>query len=201
MLMVLIWDNLKRLFIFFFGDRPTTSFNYSPLFGGQKGKKVGLIFKGLLLLYVLVSFRNDLTDRIEARHGNKYKSLTSSHDIELFVKNGDTIPKSETNRNRWDKMTINGLSYLPGTLLISKADNTRERYKFTAETLTRKLILTNMYSDSSKSEELRYESVEPKVFIYQGVFEGDTLWMKTRAKTIKDYRLTRNGIQWITDLK
>ena len=201
MLIVLIWDDLKRLFVFFFLDRPTTSSKYSSIFGGLNGKKIGIILKGILLLYVLFYLGNEMIDRIESQHGNTYKGLTSSHDIELFVKNGDTIPNDIANGNRWNKITINGLSYLPETLVISKMDNTRERYKFRADTLAKKMKLVKMYGDSTKSHVLHYESLEPKVFVYHGIFDGDTLWMRTKAKTLEDYRLTRNKIQWIRDLK
>lgn len=201
MTILLMWNDLKRLFEFFFGDGPITSAIYLPLFEGRKSKKIGFVLKGTLLLYILVSFSRNMIDRIDSQHGNRYESLTSSHNIELFVKNGDTIPKDLTGGGRWNKMTINGLSYLPETLSIAKMDNTNERYRFTADTLAKKISLVRMYGDSSKSHVLYYEAIEPKAFIFQGVFEGDTLWMRTRAKTLKDYRLMRNGIRWIRDLK
>lgn len=201
MILVLMSDDLKRLYNFFLGNESTTAKNFYPLFEGQKVKKIGYLLKGVMLVYFLISFSLSMMERIEKQHGNEYHNLTSSHEIEIFVKNGDTISNDKTSEIRWKKMNINGLSYLPETLLIIKEDNTTERFKFTADTLAKKIRLTNLYDNTQKTHELTYESVEEKVFIYQGVFKGDTLWMKTKAKTLKDYRLTRDGIRWIRDLE
>lgn len=201
MIVFLMYNDLKRLYDFFLKNKPSTAATYMPLFEGQKGKNISYITKGALLLYVFVSFSLDMTERIEQQHSTHYKNFTSSHEIELFVKNGDTISKNKINGNRWNKIRINDLSYLPETLMILNEDNTTYRYKFTADTLTKKLHLTDLYGDDQTSHELTYEAFENKVYIYEGIFKGDSLWMRTRAKTISDYRLTRNGIRWIRDLK
>ncbi|WP_405397772.1 DoxX family protein [Maribacter sp. Asnod2-G09] len=201
MIVFLMWDDLKRLYDFFLRNKPSTAAIYMPLFEGRKGKYIRYITKGVLLLYVFISFSLDMTERIEQQHSNQYENFTSSQDIEIFVKNGDTIPKSKINGSRWNKIRINDLSYLPETLMILNEDNTTERYKFTADTLTKKIHLTGLYGDDQTSHELTYKVLENKVYIYEGIFKGDSLWMRTRAKTIRDYRLTRNGIRWIRDLE
>jgi len=129
------------------------------------------------------------------------QNFTSSHDIEKFVKNGDTIPKNKINGNRRIVIRINDLAYLPETLVVLNEDNTTERYKFTADTLTKKLHLTDLDGDEQTSPKLTYKAFENKVYIYQYIFKGDSLWMKTSAKTLNDYKLTRNRIRWIRDLK
>ncbi|WP_423999195.1 DoxX family membrane protein [Maribacter sp. IgM3_T14_3] len=201
MIVFLMRDDLRRLYDFFLRNNPTTAATYMPLFEGRKGKKIRNITKGALLLYVFISFSLDMTERIEQQHINHYENFTSSHEIELFIKNGDTIPKNKLNGNRWNKIRINDLSYLPETLMILKEDNTTQRYKFTADTLTKKLHLTDFYGDDQTPYELTYKALENKVYIYEGIFKGDSLWMRTRAKSISDYRLTRNGIRWIRDLE
>ncbi|WP_430907219.1 hypothetical protein [Maribacter sp. 2-571] len=125
MTILLLWNDLKRLTHFFLKTRATTSANFLPLFTGKKGKKTGLILKAIVLCYVILSFGNDMSERIATQHTNRYKNLTGLHDIELFVKNGDTIPTDDTKGNRWDKMSIKGLSYLPETLLITKTDKNK----------------------------------------------------------------------------
>ncbi|WP_282075994.1 DoxX family protein [Maribacter aquivivus] len=201
MIVVLMWDDLKQLYVFFLRNRTSTAAIYMPLFEGSKSRNIRYITKGALLLYVFVSFSFDMTERIEQQHSNHYENFTSSHDIEIFVKNGDTIPENKINGNRWNVIRINDLSYLPETLMILNEDNTTERYKFTADTLTKKLHLTDLYGDDQTSHELTYKALENKVYIYQGIFKGDSLWMKTSAKTLNDYRLTRNRIRWIRDLE
>lgn len=201
MVILLMWEDLERLFDFFFRGRLVKSFNYPPLFEEQKSKKVGIFIKVALFLYIIVSFGNNMKERINSQHGNRYKAFTSAHEIELFVKNGDTIPKDETDHSRWNKIIINGVSNLPETLVISRMDDSREWYKFTADTIAKKLNLTKMYSDSAKAYILTYETIEPKTYIYQGIFEGDTIWVKTKAKNLEDYRLIRNKIKLIRDLK
>lgn len=201
MIVFLMWDDLKRLYDFFLRNKPSTAATYLPLFEGRKGKNIRNIIKGTLLLYVFISFSFDMIERIEQQHSNHYKNFTSSHEIELFVKNGDTIPKSKIHGNRWNKIRINDLSYLPETLMILNEDNTTQRYKFTVDTLTKKLYLTDFYGEDLTQHELTYKALENKVYIYEGIFKGDSLRMRTRAKSISDYRLTKNGIRWIRDLE
>ncbi|MGO4921556.1 DoxX family protein [Maribacter spongiicola] len=201
MIVFLMWDDLKRLYDFFLRNKPSTAATYLPLFEGRKGKNTRNIIKGTLLLYVFISFSFDMTERIKQQHSNHYKNFTSSHEIELFVKNGDTIPKSKINGNRWNKIRINDLSYLPETLMILNEDNITQRYKFTVDTLTKKLHLTDFYGEDKTQHKLTYKALENKVYIYEGIFKGDSLRMRTRAKSISDYRLTRNGIRWIRDLE
>lgn len=201
MIVLLIRTDLKRLFHFFLGSKPTLAYKYLPLFESSKLKKIGFALKGILLLYITISFAQYMVERVESQHTNAYANLTSSQEVELFIKNGDTIPNKISNGNRWIKMNINDLSYIPETLMIAKVDKTNERFKFTADTLAQKISLTSLYGENKDTHEITYKALADNIFIYEGIFKGDTLWIQTKAKNLDDYRLIKSGTRWIRDLE
>lgn len=200
MIVILMWEDMKRLFVFFLGNKATIANKFEPLFKGAKAKKIGLVLKVILLIYFTYIFNGSMRERIESQHGNDYAHFTSSHEVEVFVMNGDTIPEN-TNGMRWKKMNVNDVSYMPESLSITKADDTSERFKFTADTLSHKMILTSAYDKSQEPYELSYAVLQENVFVYQGIFQGVTIWVRTKAKKLNDYRLIKNDIRWIRDLK
>tara|TARA_R110002050_G_scaffold56512_3_gene127114 strand:- start:69608 stop:69988 length:381 start_codon:yes stop_codon:yes gene_type:complete len=122
------------------------------------------------------------------------------HEIDLFIKNGDTIPKSMDVGDRWKTITLNGSSYMPESVVITNADGKQNRLKFTADTLAKMISLTELYHIIPGDYDFSYKEVQKKVFVFEGIYKGDTLWMKTKAKVFTDYSLTKKEMWRITDL-
>lgn len=198
MTILLMSDHLKRMFHFFIVNKATAPVIESPLFKGKTSRKLGYVLKGGLLLYFLISNVLIFSDRIHSQTDNRYPSLTAFHEIEIFVKNGDTIATS-SNDLAWKTLSINGASYIPETLMITSENGYGANYSFEADTLARTIQFYPFRGDSTDLYHFTYKKVSNKTFVFEGTHKDDTIWMKTTSKTLKDYQLTAQRFKWITD--
>ncbi|WP_299215236.1 DoxX family protein [uncultured Aquimarina sp.] len=199
MTILLINNDLKRIVNFFILNKPTKPIIEQALFSNRKSKKVGYILKSSILLYFTVSSIINFSERIQSQTTNRYPSLTGFHEVEIQIINGDTIPKSTT--NRWKNISINGSSYRSESLKITHMDKQQSYYLFEADTIKKTIDFRPFNDSENKVYKFTYDILEDNIYIFQGIYKDDSFWIKTKAKTLKDYRLTKNGMRWITDLK
>ncbi|SNR97482.1 DoxX family protein [Dokdonia pacifica] len=200
MTLLLLAYDYKRLVRFMILNQSTQPNVLPSLFTTQKSKRIGYVFKGVLLVYALISFSYHLSGRIDSQTANQYPSLTGHHTIKMLIKNGDTLSLDKSN-TVWKSMIINGSSYLPETLTMSKGNNFNDYFSFKADTLARTITFHPMRGDTNDIYQFRYKKETDKTYIFEGTHRQDTFWIKTTAKTLKDYPLTSKGIKWITDLE
>ncbi|MEP0264314.1 DoxX family membrane protein [Dokdonia sp.] len=198
MTLLLMSDHFKRIFNFFILNKTASSHVEFPLFTGKKAKRVGYTLKGTLLLYFLISNIMNFSDRIHSQTDNRYPSLTRFHEIETFMINGDTIPVSSQDL-AWKSLSINGASYIPETLMITKESGYGNNFSFEADTLAKTIMFHPMRGDTNDIYTFTYKERSNGVFIFEGTHAQDTIWMKTKSKTLKDYQLTRQRFKWVTD--
>lgn len=207
MTLMLLSNNIKRMIDFFILNKPTLPNTDQALFTVFKFKKVGYVIKGILLLYFIVAQVFDHNEYVNKYLNNRYKSITAFHEIEIFVINGDTIPALKSSKKRWKSLSISGKSYYPETLAIKKMNSKyEERYSFEADTIN-KVITYQLYdygitnNEEKKTEyQFKYEQINKGEFVFEGVHKGDSIWMKTKSKTLENYMLTANRLNWIIDL-
>lgn len=196
MSILLLMEDIKRIINFFILNKATQPSIDQALFTSKKGKKIGLILKGILLTYISISFFITFKSRINTQQNNMYPTLTTFHDVDTHIVNGDTLAK--TDDSRWKTMSINGSSYRPETMKLTKMYGYNDVYKFTADTLQKTIKFFS--SNSPETYEFQYDKLENKDFIFEGYSsQGDTIWIRTRSKSLEDYPLTANKIRWITD--
>lgn len=200
MTLLLLAYDYRRILRFFISNKATKPSEVPPLFTTKKSKRIGYVLKGVLLTYYIVSCSINFSNRLENQTTNRYPSLTSYHTVELFVKNGDTIPL-DTSNGAWKTISINGASYIPETLMITKDDGYGANYSFKADTLAKTMQFHPMRGDTNDVYQFTYKPLADKTYVFEGTHLQDTFWIKTKAKTLKDYQLTSRGIKWITDLE
>ncbi|WP_027395828.1 DoxX family protein [Aquimarina latercula] len=198
MTVLLISNDLKRMINFFILNKPTVPIIELPLFTNPKTKKIGYILKACILLYFTISSSINFSNRIKSQTANRYPSMTGFHQVEIQMVNGDTIPKS-TNI-RWKNISINGSSYRPETLKIIQEDKKQLYFLFEADTIKRTIDFHEYNDSEKKANSFTYDRLDDNVFIFKGSYKGDSIWVRTKAKTFKNYRLTKSGMRWITDL-
>ncbi|MBW1294211.1 DoxX family protein [Aquimarina litoralis] len=197
MTILLLSDDFKRIINFFILNKPTKPFLDQPLF--KKNKKIGYSIKSAIILYFIISSTINFSKRIESQTVNRFPSLTGYHEIEILVINGDTI--QESNKSRWKNISINGSSYRPESLTITSVDKKKFYYSFEADTVKQTIHFHKFNDSIDNAYKLSYEKIDNNIVVFKGSYHQDSYWMKTKVKTLKDYRLTREGIRWITDLK
>ncbi|NAS30955.1 hypothetical protein GTQ40_08245 [Flavobacteriaceae bacterium R38] len=198
MTLILLGDNLKRLYRFFILNTTTKPVEQQALFSNPKAKKIGYSLKGILLLYFVTSSVIIYTDR-SAKRTNRYPTVAGFHTVEMMIKNNDTI--SEINDQRWKNLSISGSSYRPETAVIREVSGRRNSYSFEADTLKKTMILYSIRGNRKAELKLKYKELNHQEFIFEGTHQSDSIWIKTTSKTLKDYPLTANEIRWITDLR
>lgn len=198
MTILLMGDHFKRMFNFFILNKMAPPRVEPPLFTGRKAKKVGYALKSALLLYFLISNIFIFSDRIHSQTDNRYPSLTRFHEIETFMINGDTIPVSSQDR-KWKSLSINGASYIPETLMITKESGYGNNFSFEADTLAKTIKFYPMRGDTNDVYRFSYKERSNGVFIFDGTYANDTIWMQTKSKALKDYQLIRQRFKWVTD--
>ncbi len=199
MTVILMSDHLKQMTRFFITNKPTIPYIFQPLFNTVKSKKFGYILKGLILLLFIITSVNQLNGRVEKEVDNTYSSLSSIHEVDMFVKNGDTLTPKNNDGSAWEKLMINGNSYFPKTISVTYENGKSDWFSFEADTLAKRIDFRGYLDSTGLKYPFYYKTINNKRFEFNGVFKGDTLHFKTKAKFRKDYRLTATGIKWITD--
>lgn len=198
MTILLMSNDINRIINFFLLNKPTKPSMEQALFSNGKYRKIGYVLKGILLLYFTVSCFFIFKERIHTQKENRYTSMTRFHEVETHIINGDTIPESDG--DRWKSISINGSSYRPETLKITNMGGNPDFYSFTADTIQKTIELNP--TNSPEIYEFQYEELANKDFIFKGTSsQGDSIWIRTNSKSLKDYPLTASGIRWITDLR
>ncbi len=198
MTVLLIFDNLKQLINFFITNKPTIPYNFAPFFNS---KKIRYGLKGIILIYFIISFRNSFKERIRTEKSPNNIEMTGIYEIDIFIKNRDTINSSNSDRLRWEIMRLNCNKYYPKHVAIKNSDGQTQWFKF-EENVLDKTITFKPIENASESEYLfNYKKTGKNKFTFSGVYKGDTLSFSAKSKMIKDYLLTKNKIQWIRDLE
>ncbi|KZS41935.1 hypothetical protein AWE51_00385 [Aquimarina aggregata] len=199
MTILLISNDIKRLLNFFVFNKPVDPIIESPLFSNEKIKKIGYLIKGSILLYFIISCFFTYSNRIRSQKRNKYSYMTGFHNVEVQKINGDTIPSSMG--HRWKSISFNGNSRRPESLKIISINNKKHTYSFSVDTIQKTIMFKLIKDTLDDIYKFRYKELPSETFVFQGSHKGDSILIKTKVKTLKDYRLTKNGIQWITDEK
>lgn len=198
MTVLLIFDNLKQLINFFITNKPTIPYNFAPFFNS---KKIRYGLKGIILIYFIISFRNSFKERIRTEKSPNNIEMTGIYEIDIFIKNRDTINSSNSDRLRWETMRLNCNKYYPKHVAIKNSDGQTQWFKF-EENVLDKTITFKPIENASESEYLfNYKKTGKNKFTFSGIYKGDTLSFSAKSKMIKDYLLTKNETQWIRDLE
>jgi len=198
MTLLLMSDHLKGLIRFFITNKPTTPQKFLPFLVTSKSKKIGYAFKAILLTYFIVTTIGEYKMRLRMLD-DSYPQLASMHTVDLFIKNGDTLHYCNQNSpERWKKMNLNGHWRNPETFSVTLENNQNLRFKFDADTLSKQLNLKDLGDSTGVKYTFYYQQLNEKQFKFDGIYKGDTLSIETQAKFLKDYKLTKYGIRWLT---
>ncbi len=197
MVIVLLSKHLKRMYNFFMNyEVPTASIREESLFPKTQIKKGMSYVKVLLLICFSISCYFFTNRALGFYPENTTPSLTGFYEVENQKVNDESISLSKG--KEWKSFLINGTSWQLGFMNLKKGDNENYRYSFKADTIKRTI---DFYAegDSLNPYKFTYNKISGEELVLKGMFEGDTLWLKTRVKKLEDYRLM-NQIKWVRDL-
>ncbi|GHN00565.1 hypothetical protein WSM22_20540 [Cytophagales bacterium WSM2-2] len=195
MTIVLLKDDIRRMFDFFVLNKATEPNHYTPLFAN---KKIAYAIKyPMIFLFVFTTVKM-LGERIDFLYKKTNISIRKLYTVEDFVVNGDTIPPLQTDVNRWKSFSIGGYSYAPEMLTIKNMSNAKTQYNYKADTVKKTLVFYPA-ADSTDKYYMTYSRINQSV-VFKGLHKKDSIVVKTKPTAPNEYRLTRRGVRWVRDL-
>lgn len=217
LVVVLLSSQFKRLFSFIVLNKTTTANTYDYLFKNTRYRKVALVLKPIIITVYCYFLANQYIEYYSLSKTNKNSWFEAKHDVETFVMNKDTIPNSVEDTllsaKKWKKIIFNGSSYLPESFEITYEDDRKTRYTFDIDTLKRRIEyskyvpywaegkITGRDSTTANWEVLNYKALNKKEYVFEAVFKGDTIQVKTKAKHREDYNLIKYSGYFLLDLE
>jgi len=218
LVIVLLSSQLKNLFTFLLTNKKISAEPYNYLFKNTKFNKIAVALKILILLFITYKNIEEHKERIALQAPVKSSWFTAKHTVEEFVLNGDTIPVlNNDNPKLWTKVIFNGSpDYFGESYAITKGDETKERYNFDVDSITKIIrykTYKSKYDDEGNAREeteeekkeawqtMSYKKIGDREYELEAIYKGDTIYAKTKAKLFSDYTLIKNKGRFIFDLK
>jgi hypothetical protein len=190
--LLLISNDYKKLFSFFFGKNSPQAEKWQPSFLSKPSFKFPhIILKcGIILLFILSAthpytstgnFNDDKAPR---------PFLHGAYAVSLFVKNGDTIAPDLRNVSRWKRAFV----HRRGFFIVQNMNDELLDYELKYDSANSKLHLFN-YADSL-SAQLNYSLRSDSSMILRGDFFGDTLLLHLKKLDLKNLWLLQDEFEW-----
>jgi uncharacterized membrane protein YphA (DoxX/SURF4 family) len=185
--------NLANLFFFHKEIKPETSIE---LFIGKKQRIVAIVFKYSYIAYLLFVFTTDsysfYFDEVKQRSQHP---LYGVYDVQLFIRNNDTIPLLKGDKSIWDKLV---LSY-PKVFSIRDMNDSLQRFPITDFDSTKQVVsfLTNPEDTSFKST--LYYTKKSGHLTLKGNIGKDSIFIKSLLIPNENYLLLNRGFHWINE--
>lgn len=216
LVVVLLSSQFKRLLSFIVLNKTVTADTYNYIFKNTRYRKVTLVLKVIVITVYSYFLTDQYMEYYSLSKTNKNSWFQAKHDVETFVMNKDTIPNSVAdsllNAKKWKKIIFNGSSYLPESFEITYDDDHTARYTFDIDTIKQRIEystyvpywaegkITGRDSTTVEWEILNYKKLNKKEYVFDGVFKGDTIQVKTNAKHKEDYNLIKYSGRFLLDL-
>lgn len=186
MVIVLLGPYAKNLLNFFVFNLPTTSIKEKSLF--DKNKKIANYIKAGILILFSISLYHHKEEALEYAKEDTTPTISGEYEVIEQVRKNDTL-KIE-NDGRWKSFSINGSSWKRGSFRLEKMDGENYYYDFKADTVTKTIELISKKDTVNSPYKFRYSKIGKEV-VFEGKYKGDSIMVKTKSKTLLDYRLMR----------
>ena len=193
-LFLLVLDG-KRLLHFLIFNKAVVARKISPYFKKKWWRIGGVVFKYMFIIFIFgTHISNAYNGQREWGKKAPKPVLYGIYDVELFIKNNDTLLALKTDSTRWDKLVVDKYS-----TVVFYMDGHRDYFKNETDTLKQKLYLSSYREDSSKFyHDLSYTTMD-SIFSLSGVNNKDSLHIRFIKKSPKDFLLINRGFHWVND--
>jgi len=188
----LLLANAKRLSGFFFKNDPVQyavaapaySYNMPRFYLPVKVIVIAFIITDALFMYVKEGNYNDDKAKRPYMHG--------AYNVDLFVKNADTLAPLTTDPYRWKRMFVHRKGYL----IVQDMHDNMQDYQLDCDTVTCQLQLM---SYDSVFTILNYQRLNDSLFTVEGFMNNDTLRMDLSKINMKKLALMGKQFHWTID--
>lgn len=113
-------------------------------------------------------------------------------EIKEFIRNNDTLLPLTTDTLRWKRLIVDKRS-----THIQTMDEKLIRFKEKTDTIAKTINLIS-FNDSTDIQTLQYIKKD-SLYFFQGIYECDSLKIKTRKKERSEFLLINRGFHWINE--
>lgn len=190
----LLMHDRKKLFAVFFSKRLNNEQEMSLLPVKSKYFKIGKVIKYIYILYVIYLFSSDTANFYykEVRQRSNHP-LYGVYDVNLFIRNNDTIPLLKGDGNVWSKVVMSYQNYLT----VRDMNDNLHRFRVSNFDSTKQTIsIATMPGDSSV---LSYSKAPDGNLTLTGLLSGDTVLLKARYIPRDSFLIINRGFHWINE--
>ncbi|MDY8134716.1 hypothetical protein [Aquimarina sp. 2201CG5-10] len=189
----LLAPDINRILNFFILNKEVQPKKFKQYFSTPKLKITAIVVKILVVGYLFYTNINGSIEGQQKWGKDAPKSaLYGIYEVTEFIKNNDTIPPLTTDTKRWKRLVVD--KYYTG---IQTMDEKLQYKKEKTDTLTNTLHLTS-YRDSTDIQNFTYK-LEDSLFIFESIYKGDTLKIKTSKREREEFLLINRGFHWINE--
>ena len=116
------------------------------------------------------------------------------YEVTNFTVNGDTISNYKDER-LWRSIAVQR----EGSLRISKFDGKRSTYYGVEKDSLKDVLKLKSWSDEDIKFDLNYKKIDSLQFEFNTIIDSDTIYVKTKRKTAKDFLLRSREFRWISE--
>lgn len=158
--------------------------------------KLRLAFIAVKFLFIGYLFYTNISRSIERDQtygkGAAKPTLYGIFEVKKFIKNNDTIPPLSTDDKRWKRLIVD-----KWYTHLQTMDEKLIRLKEKTDSVAKKITLTS-YKDSTDIRSFIYTKKD-SLYIFEGIYNQDTLKIKARKKDRSEFLLINRGFHWINE--
>lgn len=196
MCLFLLAKDMTRLINFFFLNKPAAAGKTAAPFIRKKWLRISLLsFKILLVGYTLIMTVYGSYSALD-QYGDAAPRppLYGIYDVNIFVKNNDTIPPLKTDKERWDKLVINYEGYAN----VKMINDSSQGYAFEPDTVAKKIIMYS-YDDTTNKAAFAYAYPEKDILEMRGKWNADSFYIRMKIFDHNNFLLVKRGFNWINE--
>ncbi|WP_394747443.1 hypothetical protein [Spongiimicrobium salis] len=188
---VIFSTDIRRFSHVFIKNKAVEAYQYYHPIANTTYHKIIIWVKSVGLVVALIG-ASIFALNLEKQRSKK-PPLYGIWEVDLFVKNGDTLLPLLSTTKRWKRLVVDKRATLAQTM-----DDQVKRYRLDIDSTLTKLALYESNSDQ-KEYNFSNSSSNPERLELRGILEKDTLHIALKRKDLDDFLLHSRGFHWINE--
>lgn len=175
-------------------NRATTPAEYKSLFSKKWLKISRIVIKSVMIFYAIIWSGYETYEMTKEYGADAPKTaLYGIHKPTQLIKNGDTL-RTYSDSAEWKYLVVE----YEGMASVRQLNDRSYRLIFNVDTI-KKMVTTNLQTDTTHSYELAYKQLNDTTLNLKGIFMKDTIDFTFHTVNTKSFRLLNRGFHWVNE--
>lgn len=150
--------------------------------------------KSLVVVFMLFYHYTVNINMLEHSSNPQLASLEGIYEAKEFYRNNQFRPPLTTDSSRFRRIVINEEGYLTFQFM----NDSSVQYDIKGDTVDKSIALST-WRDSTFKSKLRYSIINPQEYLFEGVYEGDSIKVISKKINLNDFVLLRSKgkMKWV----